>query len=50
MAILPMKRILICGLKKDRKEVLEFLPIDQVQECRRHLNHQFLLSYFIKFN
>lgn len=25
MAILPMKRILICGLKKDRKEVLEFL-------------------------
>ena len=25
MAIMPMKRILICGMKKDRKEVLEFL-------------------------
>ncbi len=25
MSVLPMKRILICALKKDRKAVLEFL-------------------------
>ena len=32
MAILPMKRILICGMKKDRKEVLEFLQRQGVVE------------------
>ncbi len=32
MAILPMKRILICGMKKDRKRVLEFLQRQGVVE------------------
>ncbi len=32
MAILPMKRILICGMTKDRKAVLEFLQRQGVVE------------------
>ena len=25
MAVVPMKKVLICGLKKDRKQILELL-------------------------
>ena len=32
MSKVPMKRIFICGLKKDRKQILEFLQMESVVE------------------
>ncbi len=32
MAVVPMKKVLICGLKKDRKQILEFLQRQEALE------------------
>ena len=39
MAVVPMKKMLICGLKKDRKKTLEFLQRQEVVELSDDIKH-----------
>ena len=34
MSVVPMKRVMICALKKDRKAILEYLQRQGVMEIR----------------
>lgn len=39
MAVVPMKKMLICGLKKDRKKTLEFLQRQEIVELSDDIKH-----------